>query len=65
MIKNLITLLIVAIAFMANADNSEITKNHSRVLPKAEIKDTRSFEVGGLKACTTEADEEDAIANFL
>jgi hypothetical protein len=50
------------IAFMANADSSGITKTHSKVIPKAAIKDTRSFEDIGLKTCTTEADEEDAIA---
>ena len=46
---------------MANADNSGITKTHSKVIPKAAIKDTRSFEDRGLKACTTEADKENAI----
>lgn len=46
---------------MANADSSGITKTHSKVIPKAAIKDTRSFEDRGLKACTTEADKENAI----
>lgn len=65
MLKNFITLTLVFIAFVASADNTEYLKKHSRVIPKAKIKDTRSFEVGGLKACTTEADEEDAIAAFI
>ncbi len=65
MLKNLITLTLVVIAFVANADNTEYLKKHSRVIPKAKIKDTRFFAVGGLKACTTEADEEDAVGKFI
>ncbi len=65
MLKNLITLTLVVIAFVASADNTEYLKKHSRVIPKATIKDTRSFDVGGLKACSTEADEEDAVGKFI
>jgi|GEM_PF-1287463 len=65
MLKKLITLTLVVIALVASANTSEYLKKHSRVIPKAIIKDTRSFEVGGLKACTTEADKEDAIAKFI
>lgn len=35
------------------------------MIPKAKIKDTRSFDVGGLKACTTEADEEYAVTKYI
>jgi hypothetical protein len=64
MLKNLITAVLVTFTFVASADNTKNLKKHSRVIPKAEVKDTRFFEVGVLKACTTETDEEDAIAEF-
>jgi hypothetical protein len=62
--KYIITLTLLAFAFTASAYKKGDKKKNSKVTPKTELKDTKSFEVGGLKACTVEADEEDAIADF-
>ena len=63
--KNILTILaLIVFTLNVSADNTGDRNKNSKITPKAELKDNKSFEVGGLKACTAEADEEDAISEF-
>ena len=57
--KFIFTLAILLTASISFADGND---NDGEVRPTSVLlKDSKSFEVGGLKACDVEADDEDAI----
>ena len=62
--KYIITLILLAFTITSNAYKNSGNKKNAKITPKVELRDIKSFEVGGLKACTVEADDEDAIAEF-
>ena len=64
--KTILTICIIFTGLIALADGTGNDKKKSEVKPTASItQDTKSFNVGGLKACTAEFDDSDAVAEYV
>ncbi|PCJ66826.1 MAG: hypothetical protein COA58_05040 [Bacteroidetes bacterium] len=63
--KIIITLILLFTATFSFADGNTKDKKQSEITPTSTIKDTKSFEVSGLKACTGEFDDEDATDIYV
>lgn len=64
--KTILTICIFFTGLIALADGTGNDSNKSEVKPNASItQNAKSFNVGGLKACTVEFDDSDAVVEYI